>query len=328
VDLELSGDQVDLRDGFRRQLAGICDRDVRRAAMNYPGAVDRALWTRLAEAGVFALTAPETDGGLGAGQAEAVIIHEEIGRAAVPGPVVATAMAARALAGARDGSVVVTAAFASDTVRLVEHLAGSDLVAVASPERLVTVPAARLLGPGGAQRLAEPLDPLTPVHHWNGAHWPEGTVTITGREAESAWTTATLLTAATSVGLAAAALETATTYAQERRQFDRPIGSFQAVKHLLADALADTEIARAAVHVAAVSFDEAVAAGELRRLVAVARILASRAAQRAARAAIQVHGGMGYTWELDAHLLLKRALVLDTHFDTPHDARHWLAATL
>jgi alkylation response protein AidB-like acyl-CoA dehydrogenase len=329
VDLELSDGQVDLRDGFRRQLAGICTTEVRRAALNSPGAVDRVLWGRLGDAGVFTLTTPGADGGLGAGLAEAVIVHEEIGRAAVPGPVVTTAVVAGTLPGARDGSIVVATAFAADPVGIVEHLAGSDLVAIMSPERFVIVPAARLLdGPEGAQALTEPLDPLTPLHRWNGSDWPEGTLGITGPEAEAAWEAATLLTAATSVGLGAVALDTATAYAKERRQFDRPIGSFQAVKHLLADALAGTEIARAAVHAAAVSCDEAAPAGERQRLVAVARNLASRAAQRATRAAIQVHGGMGYTWEMDAHLFLKRALVLDTHFETPDASRHRLAATL
>ena len=86
---------------------------------------------------------------------------------------------------------------------------------------------------------------------------------------------------------------------------------------MLADSLTDVEVARASVHAAAVGIDEGESDMALARAVAGARILASRAAQRGARTCVQVHGGMGYTWELDAHLYLKRALVLDTHFDSP-----------
>jgi alkylation response protein AidB-like acyl-CoA dehydrogenase len=111
------------------------------------------------------------------------------------------------------------------------------------------------------------------------------------------------------VGLGLAAVELGTGYAVQRRQFGRAIGSFQAVKHLLADAAVGIEVARAAVDAAAVTVDERADAAD--RAVAAARVVASGGAAAAARACIQVHGGMGYTWELDAHLLLKRVLVLD-----------------
>ena len=136
------------------------------------------------------------------------------------------------------------------------------------------------------------------------------------------------MTAATHVGLGAAAVDTGTRYATERTQFGRAIGSFQAVKHLLADAFAEVELARAAVHSAAVMFDETAGPAVVTRAVVGARVLASRAAQRATRACIQVHGGMGYTWDIDAHLYLKRALVLDTHFGSLDEARDRLVSAL
>ena len=87
MDFELSAEQQDLRDGFRRFLAAHCDHTTLRAAMSLPGAVDRTLWAQLAETGVFSLRLPPDAGGLGAGMAEAVVVAEELGRAAVPGPV-------------------------------------------------------------------------------------------------------------------------------------------------------------------------------------------------------------------------------------------------
>ena len=104
------------------------------------------------------------------------------------------------------------------------------------------------------------------------------------------------------------------------------------MKHLLADAQVQVEVARAAVQAAGVEIDDALAgdrdlAGAF-RAIDVARIVASRAADRATRACIQVHGGIGFTWELDAHLFLKRALVLDVGLGTPEAASDALAASL
>ena len=105
-------------------------------------------------------------------------------------------------------------------------------------------------------------------------------------------------------------------FAKERLQFDRPIGSFQAIKHLLADMFVRSEVARSAVYAAAVNLDEP-ALGPPGRAVAGAKLLAGEAATLNAKAATQVHGGMGFTWEVDVHLYLKRAWVLDTVFGTP-----------
>jgi alkylation response protein AidB-like acyl-CoA dehydrogenase len=323
MDFELSTEQQELRDEFRRLLADFCDHDARRAAMDLPGAVDRGLWSRLADTGVFALRLPEDGGGLGAGMAEAVVIHEEIGRAAVPGPVAVTAVLAAHLPGARDGSRVVTALFGAAPPVIVEHLDGADTVALMTATKVRGIPVGAIV----AERLPSPLDPLTPVHRVTAA-LPAGEPVLGPEGAARVFQEGTLLTAATQVGLAAAAVDMATAYAKGRMQFGRAIGSFQAVKHLIADAHAETEVARAAVHSAAVGLDEAAPAADIVRAIAGARVLASRGANSASRACIQVHGGMGYTWDLDAHLLLKRTLVLDTHFDTPQAARERLLAGL
>ncbi|MHB8669639.1 MAG: acyl-CoA dehydrogenase family protein, partial [Acidimicrobiales bacterium] len=120
-----------------------------------------------------------------------------------------------------------------------------------------------------------------------------------------------LLTAAFQVGIAASCTERAVSYAKEREQFGRPIGSFQALKHLLADMAVHAEVARASVHAAAVALDRPGVA-EAGRAVSGAKVLAGEAAVQNAKSSIQVHGGIGFTWEVDAHLYLKRALLLDT----------------
>lgn len=314
MDLELSDDQVALRDELRRFLADRCPSDVRRAAMALPGAVDRELWRSLAGMGVFTLTQPEADGGVGLGMAEAAIVFEELGRAAVPGPVIATFLAA----GLVEGEVVGMVERSSPAV--VEHLDGIDLLLVlgaADRADVGLLPREAVEG----TRLERPLDPLTPVTLVH--ELPPGERIGDAAVAARLRRDGALLAAAVQVGLGAAALDLAVDYAANRTQFGRPIGSFQALKHLLADAAVALEVARAAVHAAAVTLDE----GSDEAIVA-ARVVASEAARSATTASIQVHGGVGFTWELDANLFLKRALVLDQSFVTPDMALATIAARL
>ncbi|WP_162252544.1 acyl-CoA dehydrogenase family protein, partial [Streptomyces griseoruber] len=134
------------------------------------------------------------------------------------------------------------------------------------------------------------VDPLTPLHR----------VPRRSRRTASE-PVAVLLTAAEQLGTATRACELAVQHARAREQFGQPIGAFQAVKHLCAELLVRVEVARAAVYAAAVTADPAD--------VAAARLLADEAAVRGARDCLQVYGGMGFTWEADVHLLLKRAWV-------------------
>ncbi|MFI5822713.1 acyl-CoA dehydrogenase family protein [Streptomyces rishiriensis] len=261
-------DQRALRDGVRALLARRFDREALRAAVDRPGRLDRALWRELGAAGFFALRLPEADGGVGLGLPEAVLAFEEAGRALLPGPLLATHLAAGRVPGAAEGETVVAAV---DGGGLVEWLAQADVVS-------------------GDADGAVPLncvDPLTPLH------------TVPARGAADP--TAVLLTAAEQLGTATRACELAVQHARAREQFGRPIGAFQAVKHLCADLLVRVETARAAVYAAAVTADPAD--------IAAARLLADEAAVRGARDCLQVHGGMGFTWEADVHLLLKRAWV-------------------
>ncbi len=344
MDFELTDDQLALQGELRRFLADRVTPEARRAIGGQPGAVDRALWRELGGMGIFALTLPEADGGVGLGLADATIVFEELGRAAVPGPVIGTFLAAglaahgvEGLTGAASGEAVVGLSPAGAPA-FVEHLAALDALLVVGDDGVALTER-----PGSSRPVDRPLDPLTPVDVVDAL--PTGR-SVGGPDVAARLRTAGgLLAAALQVGLAESAVALATDYAKQRTQFGRVIGSFQAVKHLLADAQVQVEVARAAVQAAGVELDDAEdAAGgpdgadasagvdgdraHAHRAVDAARIVASRAADRATRACVQVHGGMGFTWELDAHLFLKRALVLDVGISTPEAAAESLAATL
>lgn len=131
--------------------------------------------------------------------------------------------------------------------------------------------------------------------------------------------------AAQALGIAQGALDFAKNYVKERQQFGRPIGQFQAIKHICADMISRVEVCRAAVYMAGVCLDDP-EVGDPARAAAAARIVADRAASENGRDCVQVHGGMGYTWEVDAHLYVKRAWVLATSFGTADEHAEHLAA--
>src|SRR5437764_1503223 len=129
------------------------------------------------------------------------------------------------------------------------------------------------------------------------------------------------------LGLATRMTELAVDYAKQREQFGQVIGSFQAVKHLCADMFVRAELARAAVHAAAVTIDDPTV-GDAARAVAGAKLLADEAATVNARSCVQVHGGMGFTWEVPVHFFVRRAWVLATEFGTSDDHAEQVADCL
>ncbi|MGI5376216.1 acyl-CoA dehydrogenase family protein [Streptomyces sp. CA-251387] len=264
---QLTEDQRALRRGVRELLARRFGGEALRAAVDRPGRLDRALWRELGAAGFFALRLPEARGGVGLGLPEAALAFEEAGRALLPGPLVATHLAAGTVPGAATGEAVVAAVGNG----LVEWLTEADAVQ----------------GDAAGAVPLRSVDPLTPLHRVPVACDVDPV--------------AVLLTAAEQLGSATRACELAVQHARAREQFGQPIGAFQAVKHLCAEMLVRTETARAAVYAAAVTADPAD--------IDTARLLADQAAVHGARDCLQVHGGMGFTWEFEVHLHLKRAWV-------------------
>ena len=309
MDFELSPDQEALQEGIRNLCQGRFPMETVRGLADTPGGVDRGLWAELADTGVFSLVLPEPDG-VGLGWADAVLVFEELGRAVGPGPLVATLLAAGTVPGAATGDVVVGLVERGDGPVMIECLEALDVLVVLDDAGVWTVDPGELdAGPAG-----EPLDPLTPVHRV--ASLPQGD-SVGDAEAAGVWRArGAALTAALQLGLAEAALDLSVAYAKEREQFGKPIGSFQAIKHLCADMLTLVEVARAAVYAAGVVADDP-GIDDPAKMASVAKITADHAATRCGKHGIQVHGGMGYTWEVDAHLLLKRAWVLEQTFGDP-----------
>ncbi|HUY20748.1 MAG TPA: acyl-CoA dehydrogenase family protein [Acidimicrobiales bacterium] len=306
MDFELSEDERALAEGMRRLCAGRFPLDRLRAAEGTRAGLDPAGWAELAEAGVFSLRLPEADGGLGLPTAAAAVVFEELGRALVPGPSLASHLAAGVVDGAAEGKVVVGAVHRSAAgvaPVVVEHLGSLGTLVVVDDDGLSVVDPATV----GAEAVERPLDPLTPL--WHVAALPAGE-RVGGPDDAARWRRdSRVLGGALLVGLAAATVDLAVAYAKEREQFGKPIGSFQAVKHLCADMLVRAEVARAAVHAAAVTIDQPDVGDDV-RAAAGAGLLAAEAAVANGKACIQVHGGMGFTWEVPAHLYLMRARVL------------------
>ena len=294
-----TGEQLELQHGVRDLLA---DRfPIDRLSQGF----DPTLWQALDETGVFGLRSD-----LGLGMAEAVLVFEELGRACVPGPLVATFLAS----GRADGPVALVEADQSPL--LVAHLeAAATVLVVGGDVRLGPVPSGTLV--------AEPIDPLSPLHEL--ATVPDGDAVdldVHRLRLEGA-----VLTAAVQIGLAARLTQLSVAYAGEREQFGRSIGGFQAVKHICADMFVRTELARVATHAAAVTLDDPDAA-DADRLVSGAKLLADEAAVTNGRAAVQVHGGMGFTWEVPVHYFLKRAWLHATEFGSADDHAEALAELL
>ncbi len=332
MDLNLSTVQRDLRSGLRGYLADAWPPDRLRAAAD-AGRLDLRPWRELAGLGLFGLMLPEEDGGMGLAWADAVILFEELGRALVPGPLVATFLAASpvraggpllaagAVPGAATGDAVVTAIDTRDAHAVLEYPADATHLVVADDAGLFLLPP-----PPDAVAATRPLDPLTPVALVRVR--PQAGERVGSAAGAARWRqSGALLTAALQVGVAQGALDLAVRYAREREQFGRAIGSFQAVKHLLADALARVDLARASVLVAALTLDDP-GCGDPAEAVASAKVLADDAATANGRTGVQVHGGMGFTWEVLAHLYLKRAWLHETAYGAADEHALSLAEAL
>jgi hypothetical protein len=275
----------------------------------------------MAALGVFGLL---DDGphGSGLGVLEGALLFEQLGSHLAPGPILWTVLAAPVVDGAAAGDVLVggvTADAVVDRSVLVEHAGDLDVLLVVHDDRVV---AHRDLGRIDA---LDPLDPLTPVGRVTGLG--DGEVVGDADVASSTRLLGTVFAAATLAGLASRALEVAGAYALEREQFGAPIGSFQAVKHLLADMHVRSGLAQSATYAAAAMAqdpggDDPVPAAR------AAKLLAADAAVANAGAAVQVLGGMGFTWDMLPNHLLKRAWVVDQSFGTADDHARQLGSDL
>jgi alkylation response protein AidB-like acyl-CoA dehydrogenase len=343
VDFELSEDQLSVRSAARELLGSRASPERVRAVVDAGGGWDRDLWADLVEQGWPALLAPEDLGGLELGWVEAAVLIEEVGAHVAPAPVLPQLVAVDTLAAAGEetwlGKLVAGDAVAAVAGRAVDAVASADGWELAGmTEPVAFAPSADVLLVIGTDRrlfLVELGDDRPEAEAAMDLTREMARVRLDGRTAvelggadavEAYLDRGAVALSAELLGIASTALDMAVRYAGEREQFGRPIGSFQAVKHRCADMLVDVEGMRSATWWAA----WCLASGDPERSVAAstAKAWCSDAAERVLGSALQVHGGIGFTWECDLHLYLKRAQYDRVSFGSASAHRDRLAALL
>jgi alkylation response protein AidB-like acyl-CoA dehydrogenase len=322
VDFTFSEEQLLFQQAARDFLEAECTPAHLRKLWDAGRSHSPELWGKLAEIGVMGLLVPEAHGGLGRDEIDAVLVFEEAGRAALPEPLAATAAVAAPLlhelgVPERFGPWLERIA-AGDATIAVGH-AASPLVTDADVAQLLLLPHGdeiHALEPDDVELEREPgNDPSRRLFRvtWQPSKATRVAEGARGRALQAAaLDRGALAAAAEQLGVADRLVSMAVAYARQRHQFGQPIGAFQAVKHMLANPKVELEYARPVVHRAAHS----VARGSRHRPVHVsmAKVAADGAAVLAARVALQVHGAIGYTWEQDLHLWMRRAWSLEQAF--------------
>jgi alkylation response protein AidB-like acyl-CoA dehydrogenase len=355
MELVVTEEQRELRDALRRFFADRSPSAEVRRLMETAEGYDPKMWAQMAEQlGLQGLAVPEEHGGAGFGVRELAVVFEEMGRAVVCAPFLATITAAAALragdgghdllAGIADGSTIATLAVAEDggsweldavetraeggVLRgtksfVVDGCVAALLLVAARDEEGVGLYAVAA-GAEGMTRTSMPtLDQTRKLARIEFDGTPARKVG--GADAiRHALDVAAVALAAEQLGGAQRTLDMTVEYAKVRHQFGRPIGSFQAIKHRCADMFVLVESARSAVLNAAAAADES--PEELPRAAALAKAYCSDAFFHTAGEAIQLHGGIGFTWEHDAHLYFKRAQGSRQLFGSPDAHRARLAA--
>jgi len=323
MDFGFHQDQTLLRDTLRSFLEPECTPAWIRARWDTETGRDRGFWKRLAEIGLPGLLVPEAQGGLGLDDVDGALLLEETGRAALAEPVVATLVGSALLAGLGAGGDAPELArdwlpriAAGDAVVAVGHPASpfvadahvADLLLLAAGDALYAVPRGSAYPALEAQPANDGSQRLFRATFEGGAP-PAETRVAEGPRAralgDAALDRGALATAAQALGVGDRLLELAVAHAGQRVQFGAPIGSFQAVKHMLADVQVALAYARSHVYRAAWSVARATPGRAVE--VSMAKLAACEAAGRAARVSLQVHGAIGYTYEQDLHVWLKRA---------------------
>jgi acyl-CoA dehydrogenase len=350
MNFDFTEEQYLLRDSIRRFLA---DRWGPRAVRAAAGKFDAALWNGLSELGLPALLVPQEQGGLGLGFVDFVLALEELGRALAPGPMVDTILAGEIVArfgtAAQRDSVLAPIASGDCRIAFAHSEPGAGQAwqetALEAVERAgewqlygrkILVPAvegatkllvsAKPKGGAAALFLCEATGKGVAVHRHRAVDPDsllcevrfDGTTAepvgerLDGRAIARMLDISALAAAAQMVGIAGAALDLAVEYAKQRTQFDRPIGSFQAIKHKCADMLVALESARSAAYYAAWAAAED--DSTLPLAVSIAKAACGDACRLVCNDALQIHGGVGFTWEFDVHLFLKRGKFLEYAF--------------
>ncbi|MGH2784041.1 MAG: acyl-CoA dehydrogenase family protein [Actinomycetota bacterium] len=321
MNFTFTAEQRAFQQTVRDFLTKECPPEHVRAMTTDPTGRSPKLWKGLADLGVVGLTVPEEHGGLGGDETDLVLLLEEAGRAALPEPLVeTTAVAVPTLreAGGELAAEWLPRVAAGDAIAVVGGLDGAAVTDVHIAD-VVLLATERGFDARSAEDVAgAPVRSVDATRRLFSLDRPYPRADAFDRGA--------FATAAVLCGIADRAIEMGAAYAKERRQFGKAIGSFQAVKHLLADALLALEFARPVVYRAAWSI--ATGSPDASRDASMAKAFASDAAMDASRATLQVHGAIGYTHEHDLHLWLNRATALAHAWGTASFHRERVAAAV
>jgi alkylation response protein AidB-like acyl-CoA dehydrogenase len=314
MDFRFTEEQDMMADVVRSLLADHCQPADLRRLMASGDARDPARWAHVVELGLQGMLVPEDKGGLGLAPVDFVQAAEAAGYAALPEPLVENAGVVLplladlvgavhpVLAEALLGEVTLSLAHPANLLAADADSAGAILAVVDDEVRLIRPDDAGLV-------LQSSVDPFRRLHTLTNV---AGEVLASGvvaqRALDAAFDRGALFAAAQMVGIAQRCVDLAVDYAKERKQFGKPIGSYQAIKHHLATCQVRIEFARPVLYAAAADLPN----GDLhsRARISQAKLAAAEAADLAARTAIQVHGAMGYSWEVDVHFFLKRTIAL------------------
>lgn len=317
MDFMFSEEQRMSAEMARQLLADHCSPATLRKLMASGAARDTSLWQAIAHTGLTAVLVPESDGGLGLHEIDFVLIAEACGYAALTEPLVEHAGVAAPLLAATGAKAMLCKAAATGEATLAIGHSINPFVADAETADAVLMEhdgEVHLLEPPQAKLTRQPsIDPFRRLFHvgWTASDTTRIAAAASGTLLwEDSLDRGALFTAAQCLGLAQRCVDLSVAHAKERRQFGKPIGAYQAIKHLLANVQVKIEFARPVVHAAAAEFSARDAMSSAR--ISHAKVVAAEAADLGARTALQVHGAMGYSWEVDVHFFLKRALAL-TH---------------
>jgi alkylation response protein AidB-like acyl-CoA dehydrogenase len=338
----LSESQEFLKDSARQFFAGECPSAEMRRLMETDTAYDAALWSKLTDQGYTGIIFPEAYGGVGLGKVELMLLMEEAGRALLPGPFFSTVVLAGSVLdavasqarkekylapichGAARATVAILESSASWNPRdvqlaasngkltgekyFVSDAAVADFIIVVASNGVFAVNA-KAPGLKISPMIAMDLTRKLYVVAFNNTPAEEISATT---DLARAFDVATAALCAELVGGMQRTLDITVEYAKTRKQFGKPIGTFQAVQHQCADMYLETESSRSAVYYAGWALEEN--SPDASTAVSIAKMYASDAARTVGNRGIQIHGGMGFTWENDVHLYYRRAKGSETAF--------------
>ncbi|HEY1988326.1 MAG TPA: acyl-CoA dehydrogenase family protein [Acidimicrobiales bacterium] len=354
MDFDLSAEQMALRDAAADLLDGCASPERVREFVGSgldpigPGGFDTTLWAAMSEQGWLAIERPEGDGGLGLGMVEVAVLCEELGRRLTPAPFIGSIIALGAFADAANddgwsdqlssGEAIGCVAWSAEPALVTGATADGRCLFTARPEPTVyaSVSDVAVVVAGDAvyevplpvedRPLPEPAMDRTRSLAWLRLDRVPARKIGGAEAAARVLDRAITALSAEMLGASTRVLEMSVEYAKDRVQFGKPIGSFQAVKHRLADALVDVEAMRSNVYYAAWSLASGDRDGSL--AASAAKAWCSAASRRVMASGLQVHGGIGFTWEHDLHLYVKRSQLDESSFGDAAFHRERVAALL